>query len=223
MHVVRLCSHARPVDAEWRVAQENDEASSGISGHVATSPPWPARATTVPATTGSAPPASPSPRTPGAGLSRDELAEAVNTWLAEHTGRAGALDGQAVGRWERGAVRCPNREYRTALRSLLDATDEELGFADRAPAPATALAGFDPEGVLDTEAHERVATVSRWPRRIDRSALEAIAAVLTSVRHLEDETSAAEVAPHVRAHAALIDSTSTERSRSRTKPVIRNG
>ena len=148
--------------------------------------------------------ASPSPRTPGAGLSRDELAEAVNAWLAEHTGRTGALDGQAVGRWERGAVRRPNRGYRTALRSLLDATDEELGFADRAPARA-ALAGFDPEGVLDTEADERITTVSRWPRRIDRSTLAAIAAVLASVRHLEDETSAAEVAPHARAHAMLIE------------------
>ncbi|MGW3471557.1 hypothetical protein ACWDKQ_24565 [Saccharopolyspora sp. NPDC000995] len=87
----------------------------------------------------------PSPRTPGAGLSRAELAEQVNDWLAKHIERAGALDANYLAKIERGAVRYPGHEYRAAFRAVLAAsTDEEIGFippgrgglALRSPQPA---------------------------------------------------------------------------------------
>jgi hypothetical protein len=71
-------------------------------------------------------------------MSQRDLAEAVNTWLAGHAGRDGALDDHYVGRLERGVVRRPGRDYRTALRAVLSvATDAQLGFAaaSRRPRP----------------------------------------------------------------------------------------
>lgn len=70
-----------------------------------------------------------SPRVPGASMSRQGLAEAVNAWLAEHSGRAGALDQHYIGRLERGVVRYPGRDYRSGLRAVLGVeSDVELGF-----------------------------------------------------------------------------------------------
>ncbi|ASU79017.1 hypothetical protein CDG81_12780 [Actinopolyspora erythraea] len=65
-------------------------------------------------------------------MSRADLAECANRWLAANTGGSGALDAHALARYERGAVVRPNRDYRAALRAVLGATrDSELGF-DRA-------------------------------------------------------------------------------------------
>ena len=67
---------------------------------------------------------------PGEHLSRQELAELVNAHVAEHTGQAGALDSNYVGKLERGVITWPRRHYRAALRAVLSArTDRELGFA----------------------------------------------------------------------------------------------
>ena len=82
----------------------------------------------------------PSPRVPGACLSRVELAEAVNDWLYRHTGRFGALDGNYIARLERGAVRRPGRDYRAGFRAVLGAMDDaELGFVvpGRSHSPAS--------------------------------------------------------------------------------------
>lgn len=66
---------------------------------------------------------------PGEHLSRQELAELVNAHVAEHTGQAGALDSNYVGKLERGVITWPRRHYRAALRAVLSArTDRELGF-----------------------------------------------------------------------------------------------
>jgi hypothetical protein len=70
----------------------------------------------------------PSPMFPSEVMSRAELAEAVNAELWRTTGRRYALDAHAIARYERGAVRWPNARYRSALRAVLDATDEQLGF-----------------------------------------------------------------------------------------------
>lgn len=147
-----------------------------------------------------------SPRTPGAGMSRDELAEAVNAWLAEHTGHAGALDGQAIARYERGRVRLPGRDYRAGLRAVLDATDAELGFdptRPSSPLSAPQTADLDAAGVMGPEANQRVHGIEQCPRRVDTAGLDALAQVLAGVRRLEDETSAADVLPTVRGQADL--------------------
>jgi hypothetical protein len=71
----------------------------------------------------------PSPRLAGEPMSRTELADAVNTELWRATGKRYALDGHAIARYERGAVRWPTASYRYALRTVLGvATDAEIGF-----------------------------------------------------------------------------------------------
>jgi hypothetical protein len=70
----------------------------------------------------------PSSTFPGDPMSRAELAEAVNAELWRATGRHYAIDAHTIARYERGAVRWPNAAYRSALRTILDATDEQLGF-----------------------------------------------------------------------------------------------
>jgi tetratricopeptide (TPR) repeat protein len=71
----------------------------------------------------------PSPNTPGAHLSRAELAEAVCAWLWATTDTRYELDGHYIAKLERGAVRWPGAAYRAGLREVLHvATDGELGF-----------------------------------------------------------------------------------------------
>lgn len=66
---------------------------------------------------------------PNEPMSRRELAEAVNAWLWETTGKRFDLDAHAIARYERGAVRWPGAHYRAGLRHVLGAaTDAELGF-----------------------------------------------------------------------------------------------
>lgn len=154
--------------------------------------------------------ATPSPRVPGACLSRGELAEAVNGWLAEHADRPGALDAQTVARYERGAVRLPNRDYRAALRAVLGVSeDADLGFVAHSPSHeplSTPQTGdLDPVRVMAPDERDRVAHVSECARRVDAPALDALADTLAAVRRLEDETSAADVTPSVLAQQRLAD------------------
>ncbi len=177
----------------------------GIGGHVAASPGM-GRNERLHAARQS----TPSPRVPGACLSRAELAEAVNTWLSEHVDRPGALDEQAIARYERGTVRRPNRDYRAALRAVLGATsDAELGFGQQAssqePLKQPQTAELDPTRVWTPDEEARVSYVSGCARRIDQPALDALAGTLAAVRRLEDETSAADVLPSVVAQARLAD------------------
>lgn len=72
--------------------------------------------------------ATPSPRVPGAGMSRAELADAVNTWLSRYTRRHGALDEHYVSRLERGKIRWPNADYRAAFAAVLNQPESALGF-----------------------------------------------------------------------------------------------
>jgi hypothetical protein len=73
--------------------------------------------------------------------------------LWEHTGRRFELDDHLIGKWERGVVRQPIRQYRAALRAVLGVyTDAELGF--RAPArppmvASTAAANGGPHHTAD--------------------------------------------------------------------------
>lgn len=81
----------------------------------------------------------PSRRVPGASMSRAEVAEAVNAWLWDTTGKRFDLDARAVARWERGAVRWPGAHYRSALRHVLGETDDAaLGFRQSSRVPVSA-------------------------------------------------------------------------------------
>ncbi|MGC4854397.1 hypothetical protein ACLQ24_13605 [Micromonospora sp. DT4] len=65
-------------------------------------------------------------------MSRSELVDAINARLRDHApGRnqaAIAVDVRWLAKLERGEVRWPSEERRTALRHVLDATtDEDLG------------------------------------------------------------------------------------------------
>jgi hypothetical protein len=72
--------------------------------------------------------ATPSRVVPGEAMGRAELAEAVNDYIWRTRGVRRDLDAHTVARYERGTVRWPNEEYREAFRSVLGATDAELGF-----------------------------------------------------------------------------------------------
>jgi hypothetical protein len=84
----------------------------------------------------------PSRIAPGEPMTRAELAEAVNAWLWANTGRRFELDDHLIGKWERGVVRQPIRQYRVALRAVLGvSTDAELGFHPCTPRRAAAVTG----------------------------------------------------------------------------------
>ncbi|APU21265.1 hypothetical protein UA75_16285 [Actinoalloteichus sp. GBA129-24] len=71
------------------------------------------------------------PSHPGECLSRQELAELVNTRLWNH-GVTAEIDANYIGKLERGVIRWPSAVYREALRSILGApTDSTLGFSNR--------------------------------------------------------------------------------------------
>lgn len=62
-------------------------------------------------------------------MSRQELAQAVNAHVFTATGRVVSLDGNYIGKLERGAIRWPYEPYRAALRAVLGATrDADLGL-----------------------------------------------------------------------------------------------
>lgn len=73
----------------------------------------------------------PSAEVPGTAMSRQELADRVNAYLFERTGRLHELDDNYVGKLERGIIRWPQATYREALRAVLGAaTDRDLGFVN---------------------------------------------------------------------------------------------
>lgn len=70
-----------------------------------------------------------SPSGSGRPMSRQELAEAANAYLWERHQRRASLDGNYIGKLERGDHRWPQPIYREALRAVLGATaDADIGF-----------------------------------------------------------------------------------------------
>lgn len=68
---------------------------------------------------------------PGASMSRQELAERLNTYLHEKTGKLYELDDNYIGKLERGVIRWPQAVYRDALRVILEVdSDRDLGFVN---------------------------------------------------------------------------------------------
>jgi hypothetical protein len=154
----------------------------------------------------------PSRRVPGAYMSREELAEAVALWAAEHDGkRCGvAFDANHLGKLERGTVRCPRQPYLSALCAVLTATPAELGFDARATThpPLTVpdageQSAEDEVPPADPEDRERITFTTAHPRRVDAATVRALAEVLAATRRVEDRTGSAGVLPSVHANRGL--------------------
>jgi hypothetical protein len=72
-----------------------------------------------------------SPTYPDECLSRQELAELVNTWVWEHHHTVVEASANWVGKLEQGIIRWPGKLYREALRSILSVSkDSALGFVN---------------------------------------------------------------------------------------------
>ncbi|MFJ1766993.1 multiprotein-bridging factor 1 family protein [Amycolatopsis sp. NPDC088138] len=115
-----------------------------------------------------------SSRYPGEGLSRQELAEKVNSHLWTTHRQRVEVDAGYIGKLERGVIRWPGGSYREALRTILRvSTDAELGFGNtRRAAVPVAEPGPVPSGVPDTvdERHVRdvagaAELLSAWDHR----------------------------------------------------------
>ncbi|GLZ38188.1 XRE family transcriptional regulator [Actinokineospora sp. NBRC 105648] len=93
----------------------------------------------------------PSPYGSGEPLTRQELAELVNAWLHDHTGRLVELDANYIGKLEQGIIRRPqDRDRRAAFRSVLGVpTDVELGFR-RSPRSGSTLGDMDRQQFIRT-------------------------------------------------------------------------
>ncbi|WP_412540075.1 hypothetical protein R8Z50_30300 [Longispora sp. K20-0274] len=70
-----------------------------------------------------------SPSGSGRVLSRPELADLINTYVHDYLSRTVEIDENYIGKLERGQIRWPSADYRTAFRAVLKAdTDAEIGF-----------------------------------------------------------------------------------------------
>ncbi len=85
-------------------------------------------------------------------LSRQELAELVNTWAWDHHEKMTEHSANWVGQLERGKIRWPGKVSREALRAILGAsTDAALGFVnDRSARAAVKLEHVDRQQFLRT-------------------------------------------------------------------------
>ncbi|MGH3933564.1 MAG: hypothetical protein ACRDS1_01035 [Pseudonocardiaceae bacterium] len=144
-------------------------------------------------------------------MSREELAEAVALWAAEHDGkrRGVAFDANHLGKLERGTVRCPRQLYVNALCAVLDATPAELGFNATATAtrPLLTVPNSGGPGASEVPAdpndRERMTFAARHPRRVDAATVCALADVLAATRRVEDQIGSAGVLPSIHAHREL--------------------
>lgn len=92
----------------------------------------------------------PSRRTPGASLSRQELAELVNQWIFVRHAKVVELDDNYIGKLERGVIRWPGRRYRDAFRAILRVeTDAQLGLYGQRRRPVN-VADVDRQQFLRT-------------------------------------------------------------------------
>ncbi|BCJ65639.1 hypothetical protein [Polymorphospora rubra] len=100
----------------------------------------------------------PSPSGSGLPMSRQELADAINAYLADKSAADGPIDRTQIARFERGLNTWPRAPRRAAFRAVLGAsTDAELGFFNirRPRSPDTGLSGSD--------RHQEPSTVSPAP------------------------------------------------------------
>lgn len=91
-----------------------------------------------------------SPTHPGVSLTRQELAELVNTWVWDHHNKTVVVTAHYIGRLETGVIRWPTTLYREAFRAILGApTDDSLGFVNaRSRHAAVKLDDVDRQNLL---------------------------------------------------------------------------
>ncbi|MBF5001089.1 XRE family transcriptional regulator [Nocardia sp. BSTN01] len=124
-------------------------------------------------------------------MSRRELAEAVNSFLWRTQGIRREIDAHTIARYERGVVRWPGKEYRTALSAILGATVAELGFvanrqriqagAQRDVLAVNLISPFDPDTIPDD--YLPVPTTSV---RVGRSDVEKIREIARNAASLDN-------------------------------------
>ncbi|MGH3806726.1 MAG: XRE family transcriptional regulator [Pseudonocardiaceae bacterium] len=94
-----------------------------------------------------------SPTSAGRGLSRQQLAELVNTWVFKHHHETLEHSANWIGALERGKIRWPREWSRDALRDILGApTDAALGFTGdpRSARAAETLEAVDRQQLIQT-------------------------------------------------------------------------
>jgi hypothetical protein len=166
--------------------------------------------------------AHPSPRIPGAPLSRAELAELVAAEVFARTGREAPVDAHYVAKLERGVIRWPSAPYRTALAAVLGvdpADPNALGFRPPArpaaalPAvPAALLQPYPDDGLLALAARAEVTEVG--PAAVE--VLEEVAELLArAYATTEPHVLLAQVRRRAGEVAALLDRRSTLTQRRR--------
>lgn len=87
-----------------------------------------------------------SEKTPGACMTRDELAEAVNAYIHARDPRMNPLNFRSIAYYEQGRTRWPGELIREAMRAVLEVgSDAELGFRQRRRSAVMLLALVKPE------------------------------------------------------------------------------
>ncbi len=169
-------------------------------------------------------------------LSRQELAELVNTWVWEHHDKK-VVQASAnwIGQLERGKIRWPGKVCREALRAILGAaTDTELGFVNARSARGTVkLEDVDRRQLICTSRDLGVLAVlgpavaallagatptTPVPRRVGATDIEQLRTVTQVFQSWKDtyggESGVREaVMGHVRWSAGLLDAICPERLR----------
>jgi tetratricopeptide (TPR) repeat protein len=147
----------------------------------------------------------PSPSGSGRSMSRQELADAVNAYLAPMDESEATLDANHIGKLERGAHRWPNDLRREAFRHVLEAsTDSELGFHIIRGLPNVAPA--EPPLTSEPPSQDRAVSLGILPGKItdvdgnvsDRGWAESAGGLHRTVDSME-------VGSHSEHHAGYVD------------------
>ncbi|MGH3868695.1 MAG: XRE family transcriptional regulator [Pseudonocardiaceae bacterium] len=106
-----------------------------------------------------------SPTHQGMCLTRQELAELVNTWVWNHHNEKVVVTAHYIGRLETGIIRWPTELYREALRAILSAPkDADLGFVNaRSRRAAVKLDDVDRQNLIRGGAALSLGTLIRGP------------------------------------------------------------
>jgi hypothetical protein len=132
-------------------------------------------------------------------LTLEEFSEQLEVFARENN-EVGTVSIRHVQRLAAG--QCTSDQLRPATARLLEKYFESP-IEELLVSPETKVS--DPAGVLDPDGMERLSMASVQPCRTDEAAIEALAAVLVGIRHLEDETSAAAVFSTVQQQQSLAD------------------